>query len=242
MKILIVDDELPARRRLLRLLRACGVREEVREAADGLEAFRLASRAPADLVLLDIRMPGMDGLEAAGHLARLVPPPAVVFTTAYEAHALEAFAVNAVDYLVKPVTQGQLQRALERARAPNRAQLAALAERRQARRSYLGGRQSGSLRLAPVVEIRYFRAEHKYVEAVAPESVLLLEESLKDLEREFAPDFLRVHRNALAAMRHVRALEPAAGCSHLLRFRGLEGAIPVSRRLLAEVRRRLQSG
>jgi len=241
MHVLIVDDEPPARHRLRRLLTSLDAGAELAEAADGIEAVEYCARHRTDVVLLDIRMPRMDGLEAALHLGTLETPPAVIFTTAYERHALAAFDVSAVAYLLKPVGAERLQQALQRAHALQRGQLGLLREQDGAApRTYLSSTQAGSLRLAPVAEIRCFKADSKYVTALWPGGELLLVDTLKALEREFAADFLRVHRNALVAVRYLRGLQAPPGELPRLQLDGLAVPVPVSRRLLPTVRHRLR--
>ncbi len=238
MKILIVDDEAPARLRLRGMLERLPDCTVAGEAANGQEAIRLAERTAPDLVLLDIRMPGMDGLEAATHLARLDPPPAIVFTTAYDDYALAAFRSHAVDYLLKPVRREQLEAALAAARRPNRAQLTALDEQTQPPRppTHISARVHGNIVLVPVPEIRYFQAEHKYVNVGYPDGEVLIEDSLVNLEKRFGERFLRVHRNALVARQYLQALEKQDGRCHV-RLHGVDKTLEVSRRHLPTVRR-----
>ena len=238
MKILIVDDEAPARLRLRGMLERLPDCTVTGEAATGQEAIRLAERTAPDLVLLDIRMPGMDGLEAATHLARLDPPPAIVFTTAYDDYALAAFRSHAVDYLLKPVRREQLEAALAAARRPNRAQLTTLDEQTQPPRppTHISARVHGNIVLVPVPEIRYFQAEHKYVNVGYPDGEVLIEDSLVNLEKRFGERFLRVHRNALVARQYLQALEKQDGRCHV-RLHGVDKTLEVSRRHLPAVRR-----
>ena len=210
------------------------------EAADGLQALELAQASGPEVVLLDVRMPGMDGVETARHLARLPCPPAVVFTTAYEVHALSAFEVRAVDYLLKPIRRERLAEALLRARllAPQRAE--ALTAGPGEARTHVSATHQGRLRLVPVTEVRYLVADQKYVTAGFPGGELLLEESLRQLETELGARFLRVHRNALVAPAHAEALERGDDGLFHVRLRGVGLAPAVSRRLLAGVRERLR--
>lgn len=243
MKILVVDDEPLARARLRRLLREIGVGEVVGEAGDGRGALDAVHQTGADLVLLDVRMPGMDGLEVARHLARLTTPPAVVFTTADDRHALAAFEANAIDYLVKPVRLERLTAALERACTPTRAQLAGAAgEAPESRvRSHISATMNGALKLVPVAQVRFFRAEHKYVTARYPDGEIVLDDPLASLENEFGGCFLRVHRNALISTVHVRALEKDDAGRMCALFDGVDERVEVSRRLTARVRRALRA-
>lgn len=240
MKLIIVDDEPLARSRLRQLVEALPGCEVAGEAGDGRAALELVARENPDVVLLDIRMPGMDGLEAARHLAGFEAPPAVIFTTAYDHYAIAAFDAQAAGYLLKPVRAERLKEALAAARRPNRAQLAALgAEMRSARR-HISARMRGELKLVPVDEVLYFRADQKYVTVRHAQGEVLIEESLKSLEEEFGDRFLRIHRNALVAADRVAALERDEHGHAFIRLRGCEETLEVSRRMAGEVRRRLK--
>lgn len=242
MKVLIVDDEAPARARLRRLIEGLEEHEVVGEAADGAEAVRAAESQRPDLVLLDVRMPGMDGLEAARHLAGADPPPAIVFTTAYGDHALEAFETQAVDYLLKPVRSERLAQALAGARRSTRAQLAAVGDGEVAPRAQICARLGGEMALVPVAEVLYFLAEHKYVTVRHLNGEVLIEESLKQLEREFGDRFLRIHRNALVAAARVGGLRRDRNGRHRVWFKDADETLEVSRRHLPGVRKRLRAG
>lgn len=243
MRLLIVDDEGPARARLQRLLRELGDAYRVAgEAASGEQALALCAGGAIDLVLMDIRMPGMGGLAAAARLAERERPPAVVFTTAYDEFALRAFEFNAVGYLLKPVRADDLARALTRAQSLTRPQLQAL-DRLQPTapaRSHICALYRGDLRTVPIEQVRCFRAEAKYVVADFGSGELLLEEPLKSLEQDFGSLLLRIHRNALVARAHVEALEKGADERWRIRLQGVAEPLEVSRRHLAEVRRRLR--
>jgi two-component system response regulator AlgR len=243
MRCLVVDDESLARERLARLLAELPGWELCGEAGSGAEALRQAERLQPDLVLLDIRMPGMDGLEAAGYLAGFDRPPAVVFTTAYGDHALEAFDAHAIDYLLKPIHPERLRQALDKvarhgAKPPGLPGEAAYSSRR----THFCARVRGNLELIPVDDVVFLQADNKYVTVRSPGQQILVEESLKTLEQELGASFLRIHRNALVAMHAVRGLEkdPAGHCRVLLE--GVEDRLEVSRRLLPDVRRRIKSG
>ena len=240
MKVLIVDDEAPARARLARLVEAIEGCELVGEAADGKRAVELTEERDPDVLLLDIRMPGMDGLEVARHVADADPPPAVIFTTAFGDHALEAFDAQAAHYLVKPIRSERLAAALAGTRRPNRAQLAAVAET-GGPRTQICARLGGELELVAVTDVFYFLAEHKYVTVRHARGEVLIEESLKALESEFGERFLRVHRNALVAPATVGGLRREDG-RHRIWFNGIDDTLEVSRRHLPSVRQRLRSG
>jgi two-component system response regulator AlgR len=242
-RILIVDDEPLARARLKALVTELGAGEVVGEAGNGRAALDAVAASAPQAILLDIRMPGMDGLEVARHLAGLERPPAVIFTTAYDDHALAAFEANAVDYLLKPIRRERLSAALAKARSLTRAQLAEVVATDGAGggvRTHVSATLQGNLKLVPVEEVRYFRAEHKYVTARYPEGELVLDEALTALEEEFAGVFLRVHRAALVAVAHVRGLERDTEGRHCVRLDGVAETVEVSRRLLPQVRRALR--
>ena len=241
MKVLVVDDEAPARARLVRLVSELDDFEVVGEASDGAAAVRTAEGTGADIVLLDVRMPGMDGIEAARHLTHAEPPPAVIFTTAYGDHALEAFDAHAADYLLKPVRADRLAQALANARRPTRAQRAPESGAEQPR-AQLCARLGGELQLVPLPDVLYFLAEHKYVTVRHRHGEILLEESLKALEGEFGDRFLRIHRNALVAERWVGGLRRGPDGQHRIWFKQGDDTLEVSRRHLPAVRRRLRAG
>lgn len=242
MKILIVDDEALARGRLRQLLADAGLDFAAIEAGNGLDAVALAQAERPDIVLLDIRMPGMDGLEAAGHLARLPDPPAVIFTTAYDEHALAAFEASAVDYLLKPVRAERLVQALDRAQQLRSGRIAALqrTQRDPAPRTNVSIRTREGLQLVPVAEIAYLRADQKYIAVGWRGRELLLDEPLRKLESEFGQNFLRVHRNALVALDHVLGLEHQADGTVTVRLRDMPEPLAVSRRHLPGVRSALK--
>jgi len=240
LKILLVDDEPLARDRLRALLGdiagACPS-EIVGEAANGLQALEQLDRVAADVVLSDIRMPGMDGIELASHLGRLATPPAVIFTTAYDNYAVQAFDLNAVDYLMKPVRAQRLLTALQKlpGQLPEAGVLAGIGQTvRGGGRKHLSCHERGRLLLVPVEEVIYFRADLKYVAARTIEREYLLEESLTHLESEFPEEFLRLHRSVLVARRAIAGFEKAAGddaeAYGWALLRGVPEKLPVSRR------------
>jgi two-component system response regulator AlgR len=243
MKLLIVDDELPARQRLVAMVSELDGWRVAGEAANGREAVEKAEALAVDAILLDVAMPVMDGLEAARHLSRLEPRPAVIFCTAYDEHALAAFEAAAVDYLVKPVRLERLVEGLERARrsrtgAGSDSPAAVPATQRQ--RSHLAARMRGSLRLIPIEDVHYLQAEEKYVLVHHARGEDLIEESLKSLELEFADRFQRIHRNCLVANDEFLELKrlPDGQVQAILRH----GKVPleVSRRCVATLRERLK--
>ncbi|MGQ0429294.1 MAG: LytR/AlgR family response regulator transcription factor [Gammaproteobacteria bacterium] len=240
MRVLVVDDEPLARELLSHLVEELPETELAGVAATGEEALLLAGRLKPEVVLLDIRMPGMDGLEAAHHLARMPDPPAVIFTTAFEEHALAAFDVQAAGYLLKPVRSEKLQEALARARTPTRAQLTRIAEGGAGQRTRIAVRTRDELKLIPLESVICFIAEQKYTTLRHTSGEELIEEPLKALEDEFAALFVRIHRNALAAVDHIEGMERDAEGHHHVRLKGGAGTLPVSRRLAADVAKRLR--
>ncbi len=240
MKVLVADDETLARERLRSLLEEMGGVTLVLEAADGRSALDLVMAEGPDVVLLDIRMPGMDGLEAARHMATLAAPPPVVFTTAYEQHALDAFEARAVDYLLKPIRRERLAQALARAHSLGPALLAAVGDVSRLPRSHISAPSRHGLVIVAVSEVRYLLADNKYVTVGWPGGELLTEEPLKAFAGEFGERFIRVHRSALVARAHVRALERTRDGRHQVAMTAVERRLDVSRRLLPEVRRRLR--
>jgi two-component system, LytTR family, response regulator AlgR len=239
--VLIVDDELPARERLQRLvgeLPGCTV---AGVCASGLDALALVGKLDPAVVLLDIRMPGMTGIEVARHLGALERPPAVVFTTAYDEYALQAFDAQAVGYLLKPVRRERLEEALKHASRLSASQLHRLSTPAEplSVRQHIAVRVRDELKLIPVKDIRYFEADQKYVTVRHAGGEDLTDESLRELEEEFARDFVRVHRSLLVAIAHIDALERKGEEGYALRIRGEPEPLLVSRRQVAELKRRL---
>jgi len=236
MNIIITDDEALARQRLRKLLEELD-HQVVAEASQGQQALQLCQQFEPDLLLLDIRMPVMDGIETARHLMALENPPAVIFTTAYDEHALQAFETNAVDYLLKPIRKQKLQDSLERASQLNRLQLANTATQTTSRRSHVAARNHQGLKLVAIEDILYFMAEQKYVNVVSAGGEVLIEESLKSLEQEFEHEFVRVHRNALIARKAISALQKSADGSQRILLKDTADTLEVSRRHLPAVRK-----
>ncbi|HEC16822.1 MAG TPA: response regulator transcription factor [Sedimenticola sp.] len=242
MKVLIVDDEALARARLRTLMEEIGPPYEVvGEAGAGEEALRKCAALGVDLVLMDISMPGMDGLTAAARLADTETPPAVIFTTAYGDHALEAFEDGAVDYLLKPIRVERLRKALEKARSLNRAQIQMLEEQEKKESgNYVCANVRGGIQRIPIDEIIYFLADQKYVCARHKDGEVLLEESLRSLEERFGQRFLRIHRNALVSRNCLIGLEKGRDGQNNVRLRGASERLQVSRRHLPRVRQWLK--
>ena len=236
MRVLAVDDEQLARDRLRRLLDDGDV-ELVGEAANGIDAIEAVNALQPDVVLLDIRMPGMDGLEAASHLARLEEPPAVIFCTAYEEHAIEAFDVSAVGYLLKPVRKDALHAALAKAGRVNKAQLQALAPEDADARTHICARTRKGIELIPVTEVRFFQADQKYVTVRHGDGELIIDDTLRELEEEFGERFVRIHRNALVAVRYITGLERSDDGHFSVRLTDVDEPLTISRRHVAGVRK-----
>ena len=241
MRILIVDDETLARDRLRRMLEADAAHEVVGEAANGIQAVQLCEDLQPELVLLDIRMPGMDGLETARHFLALTDPPAVIFCTAYEEHAIQAFDLQAVGYLLKPVRKENLLAALGKTVRLNRVQLAALNETDNARRSHISARTHKGIELIGIDDVRYFQADQKYVTVRFGGGEVIVDETLRELEEEFEDLFIRVHRNALVAKHHIDGLVKDASGQVGLRLRDLDEIVNISRRHLPGVRKLLRN-
>ncbi|MES2013415.1 MAG: response regulator transcription factor [Pseudomonadota bacterium] len=206
LKILIADDEAPARNRLRELLSDISNINIVAEAKNGKEALDFAGEYQPDIVLLDIRMPVMDGIEAAQHLHKMTKPPAVIFTTAFDSYAMQAFDISAIDYLLKPIRFERLQTAINKARALLPSQLEALAPL-HSQRTHLSITERGRILIIPIIDIIYLRAELKYITVRTAEREYLLEESLTHLEHEFGNIFIRLHRNCLVAQTYILGYE-----------------------------------
>ena len=243
MKVVIADDEPLARERLRALLADERGVQVVAEAGDGHATLHACAEHHPDMVLLDISMPGIDGLETARHLAAFEPRPAVVFCTAYDAHALSAFDAQAIDYLVKPVRPERLSAALERVRtfAAGRALGDGAREHGDGqKRTHLCARLRGSLRLIPVEDIRYLQAEEKYEVVHHARGEDLIEESLTSLETEFADRFVRIHRNCLVARNEIVELRRAGDGHTQAVLRHGAHPLEVSRRCVAQLRETLR--
>ncbi|HEX5126264.1 MAG TPA: response regulator [Rhodocyclaceae bacterium] len=246
LNVLIVDDEAPARERLRDLLSDIATEQPARlvgMAGNGVEALRLLEQTKADVLLVDIRMPAMDGIEFAQHASRLEPRPHIIFVTAFDEYAVQAFEVNAIDYLLKPVRADRLAAALDKVRrvAPvSREQIDPFAEPRR----HLTCSERGKIHLIPINDVVYLKAELKYVTARTGEREFLLEESLVQLEQEFPDRFVRIHRNCLVARSAVigfeRSVGEEGGEGHWsVRLSHVPEALPVSRRQWAHVRSEL---
>lgn len=241
MKVLIADDEPLARERLTRLIKQiphCTVLEPCAE--NGHEALALVEHLKPDVLLLDIGMPGLDGLQVAAQLCEQSDAPAVIFCTAHDEYALQAFEVSAIGYLVKPIRAEQLVAALEKAQRLNRVQLASLARApnsMQAARSHLSARTHKGIELIPLEHVIHFLADNKYVTLRHLHGETLLDESLKSLEDEFGERFVRIHRNALVSRAHIERLQRHPSGHYELHLRDLAEPLTVSRRHVAAIRK-----
>ncbi len=243
-RVIICDDERLARERLVRLLEDIGGYELVGLAEHGEDALRLVNDCEPDIVLMDMRMPVMDGLSCARQLAQRASPPAIIFCTAFDEHALEAFSVPAAGYVLKPVSRESLREALSRACRVNQLQLESLRQQparseRSSCRSHITARTHRGIELIPIDEVRYFLADHKYVTVRHEQGEVLIDETLKELEEEFGDRFIRIHRNALLSLTYLEGLEVVATGQYRVRIRGLDERLVVSRRHLPELRETL---
>ena len=244
LRVLIVDDEAPARERLRSLLTEIGELEIAGEAGDGEQALKLAVDLSPDVVLLDVRMPGMDGIEAARQLNSLVEPPAVIFTTAYDEYAINAFDAQAVGYLLKPIRKEKLAASLAQAGRLTRPQLQRIAANATAeappKRTHIAARHREGLRLIPIDDIQFFFAEQKYTTVRHLKGEDLIEDSLRALEEEFGQSFVRIHRNALVSVRFLEGIERNGEGQYFVRLRGCPAPLQVSRRMASELRDRFR--
>ena len=248
LRVFIADDEAPARERLKALLgdvRASVATSLAGEAATGFEVIERLPASGAQVLLLDIQMPGMGGLEIARHLAGLESAPAVVFVTAHDRHAVEAFELNALDYLMKPVRADRLVAALKKAAAAGpvpRERLEQAGQKLDAgAREYFPVTERNRIVLVPVGDVVFLKAELKYVTLRTRAGEHLIEEPLVSIEREFAERFVRVHRNCLVARAAIRGFERAAAAGEEephwnVVLDGVAERLPVSRRQWAAVK------
>ncbi len=239
LKVLIVDDEALARARLRTLLGDCSkpAASVVAEAANATQALEWLHRQQVDVALIDIHMPGADGLTLTRTLRTLPNPPAVVFVTAYAEHAVHAFELDAVDYLTKPVRLERLQATLQKV---ERLRQSARGLEPDFPEDVLIIQERGRTERVPLSQVLYLKAELKYITVRTAAKSYLLEGSLNELEEKYRTRFMRIHRNALIARRAVRALEkhndPQEGEGWAVRLNGIDELLFVSRRQLAAVR------
>jgi len=241
LKVMIVDDEAPARNRLRELLADCAAEQPFEitgEAANGVEALKKMASSRPDVILLDIRMPEMDGIEFAQHVQKSPSPPAIIFTTAYDNHALQAFEVNAIDYLLKPIRAERLLSALKKARALTPAGLLALQALAPRSPAHLSVVERDKVLLIPIEDIVYLKAELKYVTIRTLAREYILEESLSRLEQEYAAHFVRIHRNCLVAKAFIAGFEKTGAAAEnadtqsnwVVLLKGLDEKLAISRR------------
>jgi two-component system response regulator AlgR len=235
MKIIIVDDEQLARERLLALIREIGIGEIIAEACNGKEALRIAQVHKPDVVLLDIRMPAMDGMQTAQQLALLQPTPHIIFTTAYGDKALEAFDAQAVDYLLKPIRKERLEQALNRIHLLRQNPIVKPQQRPMAR-THISYYVRGELRLIPVKEVYYFYCHQKYVVLRWKQGEVLISDTLKELEQEFIGQFLRIHRSNLVALNQIAAMVKDNTGRSYLQLKDVDERLEISRRHLSTVK------
>ena len=243
-RIFIVDDEAPARSRIKELLGdlAGELRTEVvGEAANGQEGLVMLQTTPADVALVDVQMPEMNGLEFARHASQLERPPAVIFATAHDQYAVAAFEVNALDYLLKPVRAIRLKAALLKALQGGSIKRESVERASNSPRHYLSVSERGRISLVPVLDILYLRAELKYVTVKTKEREYLVEESLTQLEQEFSGVFVRIHRSCLIARRLIKGFERVSsddgeGAGWAVLLHGCDDKLPVSRRQWSTVK------
>lgn len=233
MKALVADDEPLARTRMKALLAQCEDVEVVADAGNAEEALLACAASRPDVLLLDIRMPGLDGLQLARRLATLPRAPQVVFCTAFEAHAVDAYDVRAADYLLKPVSLVRLRRALERVRH-------LLATQAHAPRDYLHGRLGGEQTRVALEDVFYLVADDKYVAVHHRNGQLLLEDSLKSLEQQFPERLLRLHRNCLLPRERLLGLKTVSDGQVMARLVGCNELLEVSRRNVPGLRKWLR--
>jgi len=237
-KVLIADDEIPARSRLRQMVGEIADSEVVGEAGNGREVLQLCTELSPDIVLLDIRMPDMDGIEAARHLDVLEKGPAVIFTTAFDHYAIDAFDAHAIGYLLKPVRQERLERAIEHAKQFGKLQIGTLARglEQPSRRSNLCVRRVSGLQLIPVDKILYFQADQKYVTVRHLHGEDLIDEPLKDLLEEFSEYFIRIHRNAVIALAYLDHMDKSSDGQYSIWLKYCDTPLAVSRRHVTMVK------
>lgn len=241
MDIVIVDDEPLARQRLRKMALELGY-DVVAEAAHGEAALAAIDTYDPALVLLDIEMPGDNGLAVAKKIGQLDTPPTIIFTTAYDQYALEAFDTLAAGYLLKPVEKTKLEQVLAKAKTLTKFQLdKANEEAITKRREHIASKGHRGVELIAIEDIRYFMADQKYVMVISTAGQVLIDETLKDLEQEFADSFIRVHRNSLVSLKHIRGLDRDQQGHYHVRLEGTEEKPMVSRRYTSKIKALLKT-
>lgn len=239
MKYLVIDDEFLARARLRELILRIDPEAEIIEAENGQAAIEMCENHVPDTALVDIRMPGISGIELVYHLSALEHTPTVIFTTAYTEYALEAFDANAIDYLLKPVQIDRLRRALKKAEPITKVQTDSL--RKSTRSLHISITQKGKIKLVPIKDICFLKAENKYLLVKTLREEYLMNDTLNNLEKELGDEFLRVHRNALISTAHLEGLEKNQEGQWCVFFRGIPDQIEISRRQTPAIRAWLKS-
>jgi two-component system, LytTR family, response regulator AlgR len=242
--ILVVDDESLARQRLCRILQELG-HEVVAEAQNADEALAAVNTYDPTVVLLDIEMPEKTGLEVGRQISTFDNPPAIIFCTAYDHYALDAFDTLAVGYLLKPVKRDQLATVLAKAQILTKAQLAGASVNtddlsRPARR-HIAAKNHRGVELIALNTVRCFMADQKYVTVIHANGKMLIDETLKELESELVGSFIRVHRNSLVSIAHIQGMTRDAGSHYSVRLEGVEEKPLVSRRYAGKLREVLKN-
>lgn len=242
MDILVVDDELLARQRLVRMIEKFDDHMVIGEADNADAALAAIDTFDPDVILLDVRMPGKDGLTLAHEISALDYPPAIIFCTAFDQYALDAFGTSAIGYLLKPIKSEKLLEALNKAQKLNKVQLAAAKTPavESSVRSHISAKTRRGIELIPLEDVRYFVADHKYVTVYHRNGEHLLDETLKELESEFGSRFIRIHRNALISTKHIEAIERAPQGQYQVRLADTEHRPIISRRHVSDVKELLK--
>ncbi|WP_227428795.1 LytR/AlgR family response regulator transcription factor [Psychrobacter sp. I-STPA6b] len=244
MRIVVCDDEPLARERLVRIVKEAG-HEVVAQAMTGSEAVDMVKQHQPDVILLDIRMPKMDGVRCAHELNELEHPPAVIFVTAYDHYAIAAFKSQAIGYLLKPANKDELLEALEGASSLNAAQLNEIRKLEDPTvrpvRQHIAARTHRGVELIPLADIYYFTADQKYVKVRHKGGIVLIDETLKELEQEFEDFLFRIHRNALINLDYLELLETVDSGQYQVRFKGIDEKLAVSRRHVPVLRDKIQN-
>ena len=235
MRYLIVDDEHLARSRLKELVHRIRPNTEVIEASNGEQAISQFHAYEPCLALVDIRMPGIGGIELAYHLSELENPPAVIFTTAHNEYAVQAFNANAIDYLLKPIQIDRLKRALSKAE-PLTEQQNQILKKGDEQRTHIAVKQRGKLKLIPLEEVGYFKAENKYVIVKTRQGEFLLNDTLNQLEQDLTHQFIRIHRNALISTKYLKGMEKISEDKWQVFFQSFDEKLEVSRRQKSAIR------
>ncbi len=243
MNVLVCDDENTSLEMLSRMVTIIG-HTVVAKAKNGREALDMVNEFKPDVCLLDVRMPEMDGIACAEALSHLDHPPAVIFVTGFDEHAMDAFRAQAIGYLIKPAKPTDLMTALLRAQRLNAAQMTQLrvmdnATKPKETRRHIAARTHRGVELIAIESIYYFLADQKYVTVRHAGGQVLIDETLKDLEAEFGDSFVRIHRNALLSVQHLEGLEAMNTGQYQVRFRGIPDQLAVSRRHLPELRKKM---